>query len=129
MKEERGGELFTVPQWDLTMGSLFVQKKKMLAHATLPAGVRELTGNAFAILEGISTMPTAASEIDEFWSAHPDPPKITAATPALPAQPAGASALDTFDIVPFSAPRTSPRTTMVMGRSAEGEEEEGPGEE
>jgi len=76
MKEERGGELFTVPQWDLTMGSLSVQKKKkMLAHATLPAGVRELTGNAFAIFEGISTMPTAVGEIDEFWSAHPDPAK------------------------------------------------------
>ena len=60
MKEERGGELFTVPQWDLTMGSLSVQKKKkVLAHATLPAGVRELTGNAFAI----STMPTTAGEI------------------------------------------------------------------
>src|SRR5205823_2888169 len=29
------------------------------------------------------------------------PPKMTAATPALPAQPAGASALNTFDIVPF----------------------------
>ena len=57
------------------MGSLSVQKKKkkMLAHATLPVGVWELTGNAFAILEGISTMPTAAGEIDEFWSAHPDP--------------------------------------------------------
>ena len=70
-----GGELFTVPQWYLTMGSLSVQKKKMLAHATLPAGVRELTGNAFAIFEGISTMPTAVGEIDEFWSAHPDPAK------------------------------------------------------
>ena len=69
-----GGELFTVPQWYLTMGSLSVQKK-MLAHATLPAGVRELTGNAFAIFEGISTMPTAVGEIDEFWSAHPDPAK------------------------------------------------------
>src|SRR5947209_1449651 len=118
MKEESGGELFTVPQWDLTMRSLSVQKKKMLAHATLPAGVRELTGNAFAILEGISTMPTAASEIDEFWSAHLDPPKITAATPALPAQPAGASALDTLISLPFSAPRTSPRITIGMGRPA-----------
>src|SRR5947209_3716278 len=57
-------------------------------------------------------------DLDEFWSAHPDPPKITAATPALPAQPAGASALDTLISLPFSAPRTSPRITMGMGRPA-----------
>ncbi|GAB5587927.1 Maturation and nuclear export of 40S ribosomal subunits interacting protein [Umbelopsis nana] len=32
-----------------------------------------LTQNTFSILEGIRTMPTAASEIDEFWVGHPDP--------------------------------------------------------
>lgn len=32
-----------------------------------------LTQNTFSIVEGIRTMPTAASEIDEFWVGHPDP--------------------------------------------------------
>jgi U3 small nucleolar RNA-associated protein 19 len=32
-----------------------------------------LMQNTFSILEGIRTMPTAGSEIDEFWTGHPDP--------------------------------------------------------
>ena len=45
MKEESGGELFTVPQWDLTMRSLSVQKKKkMLAHARNAAIVSGMFG-------------------------------------------------------------------------------------
>ncbi|KAG2173710.1 hypothetical protein INT43_005130 [Umbelopsis isabellina] len=45
------------------------KKKSNLSASSL----NTLVQNTFAVVEGIRTMPTSSSEVDEFWCGHPDP--------------------------------------------------------
>ncbi|RUP48225.1 hypothetical protein BC936DRAFT_144819 [Jimgerdemannia flammicorona] len=68
----------TLETGKLKNGATAVSKKKKTIPTPAPppipsSFITTLTTNAFAILENIRTMPTSESEIDEFWTGHPDP--------------------------------------------------------
>ncbi|KAF9934147.1 hypothetical protein BGZ65_003868, partial [Modicella reniformis] len=48
-------------------------KKQKTNNRTPPEKLLLLLENSFAIMETLKTMPTAAKELDEFWTGHPDP--------------------------------------------------------